>query len=71
MTRKYQSHSPLGQEIHTSQNIKSTTRNHKGKRKKKEKVFSVGFVFTSLMIAILMFFAFFSIGVMIGPDLPI
>jgi len=70
MARKYQSHSKVNEERHTSKNIKSKGRKRREK-KKKDKVLSLGFVCISLVIATIIFFAFFSIGVVIGPDIPI
>lgn len=44
---------------------------HTRKKHKKEKVFSLGFTFTSLMIGIIVFLVFLSIGILVGPNFPI
>lgn len=67
MARQYQSHN--------SDVAKSSTSSKKNKKKKnkakKEKVFSLGFVVMSLVIAAILFFVFLIIGIQVGPDLPI
>ncbi|MBQ1274111.1 MAG: hypothetical protein IIY08_01795 [Cellulosilyticum sp.] len=67
MPRQYQSHERLEQSTYTSS--KNTTSNKK--KVKKEKVLSLGFIFTSLIIALIAFFVFLSIGVIIGPNFPL
>ena len=68
MARQYQSHNTDS----TRPNTKSKKRNKKKKGKcRKDKVFSLGFVVMNLIIATILFFVFFIVGIQIGPHLPI
>lgn len=83
MAKQYQSHSEVGRTKATAQrgtssrsnaerNINTSTKQGKKKKKdKRDKVFSIGFVSMTLLMAIIMFFVCFTIGVVFGPDLPI
>lgn len=69
MARQYQSHNS---DVAKSSTSSKKNKTKKKKRKaKKEKVFSLGFVVMSLVIAAVLFFVFLIIGIQIGPDLPI
>ena len=80
MARQYQSHSEMGRSATTQRgtssssqkNINTSTKKQgKKKKKKHEKVFSIGFVSMTLLLALIMFFVCFTVGVVFGPDLPI
>ncbi len=79
MPRQYQSHSEMGRTKSTAskgtssnseRNINTSTKQGK-KRNKREKVFSMKFISMTLLLAIIMFFICFTVGVVFGPDLPI
>lgn len=79
MPRQYQSHSEMGRTKSTAskgtssnseRNINTSTKQGK-KRNKHEKVFSMKFVSMTLLLAIIMFFICFTVGVVFGPDLPL
>lgn len=67
---KYQSHSEGNHNQSQSTNI-NKTKTKKHKKSKKEKVFSGGFLFITLIIAIVIFFVAYVTGVEIAPNLSI
>lgn len=70
MARQYQSHNSDVAKSSTSSKKKNKTKKKKRKAKK-EKVFSLGFVVMSLVIAAVLFFVFLIVGIQVGPNLPI
>lgn len=83
MARQYQSHDHVDSSKSTysqgsgrtnvaRESVSARANQNMGRRKsKREKAISPGFVFASLLIAIMIFFFFFIIGIQVGPDLPI
>ena len=79
MSTQYQSHSEMGRTQATAsprgtgsnleRNINPSKRS--SKKNKKEKVWSVKFVSITLLLAIIMFFICFTVGIIIGPDFPL
>lgn len=71
MARQYQSQSHDIKKPSTSCKKGDKSKEQKrGKKVKKEKVLSVGFILSSLILAIVFFFTSFIIGIELGPNLP-
>lgn len=70
MARKYQSHAEISNGSDGERSMNTSTKRGK-KKNKREKVFTMGFVSTTLLLAIIVFFVCFTVGVVLGPDLPI
>lgn len=72
MARQYQSHSRDIQKPSTSHKKGSKNKKQKRSKKvKKEKVLTAGFVWSSLILAIILFFVFLIVGMQLAPNLPI
>ncbi|MBU3803722.1 MAG: hypothetical protein H9872_03035 [Candidatus Cellulosilyticum pullistercoris] len=60
-----------------SRDIKKPSVGHKNKKQKKrekdkaERVLTAGFIWSSLIVAVLFFFMFLIVGMQVGPSLPI